>query len=153
MRSRPLLDVIGLPKDLLKKIFQGDVSRFYLEYTGKGRMVWWQERLNALCDSLSVCRFLSVFSSPHAPRTAQFCKLLELAFGEQFSEEELLKAYRFRFIWEKSFSESCPFHALVQWNDDIDHCDLCGGQAQCVRVCSTGAVQIFDKGGTTVDLK
>ncbi len=90
MRSRPSMDVIGLPEDLLEKIFQGKVSRSYLDYKGKGRMVWWQERLNALCDSLGVCRFLSVFSSPHAPQAAQFCELLDLAFGEQFSEEELL---------------------------------------------------------------
>jgi aldehyde:ferredoxin oxidoreductase len=90
MRSRPSMDVLGLPEDLLKKIFKGDVSRSYLEYRGKGRMVWWQERLNALCDSLGVCRFLSVFSSPHAPRAAQFAELLHLAFGEQLSEEALL---------------------------------------------------------------
>jgi len=90
MRSRPSLDVIGLPEDLLKKIFQGEVSQSYLEYKGKGRMVWWQERLNALCDSLGVCRFLSVFSSPHAPGAAQFSELLDLAFGEQFSEAGLL---------------------------------------------------------------
>jgi aldehyde:ferredoxin oxidoreductase len=90
MRSRASLDVIGLPEDLLKKIFQGNVSRSYLDYRGKGRMVWWQERLNALCDSLGVCRFLSVFSSPHAPQAAQFRELLDLAFGEHFSESELL---------------------------------------------------------------
>ena len=90
MRSRASLDVIGLPEDLLKKIFQGNVSRSYLDYRGKGRMVWWQERLNALCDSLGVCRFLSVFSSPHAPQATQFCELLDLAFGEHFSEAELL---------------------------------------------------------------
>ena len=92
MRSRPSMDVIGLPEDLLKKMFQGEVSQSYLEYRGKGRMVWWQERLNALCDSLGVCRFLSVFSSPHAPRAEQFSQLLELAFGESFSEAELLDA-------------------------------------------------------------
>jgi aldehyde:ferredoxin oxidoreductase len=53
-------------------------------------MVWWQERLNALCDSLGACRFLSVFSSPHAPQASQFCELLALAFGERFTEDELL---------------------------------------------------------------
>ena len=90
MRSRPSLDVIGLPESILKKIFKGEVSRSYLEYKGKGRMVWWQERLNALCDSMGICRFLSVFSSPHAPGAEQFCELLDLAFGEQFSEDELL---------------------------------------------------------------
>ena len=58
------------------------------------------------------------------------------------------EAYRSRFIWGKSFTESCPFDALVQWNDDIYHCDLCGGHPQCVTVCSTGAIRLSDKGVT-----
>jgi aldehyde:ferredoxin oxidoreductase len=90
MRSRPSLDVIGLPEELLKKLFGGDVSSSYLDYQGKGRTVWWQERHNALCDSMGVCRFLSVFSSPNAPQVEQFSELLYLAFGKRFTEDELL---------------------------------------------------------------
>ena len=29
-----------------------------------------------------------------------------------------------------------------RWEDDLYHCDLCGGEPQCVRVCSTGAIEI-----------
>jgi len=89
MRSRPSLDVIGLPETLLKDLYGGEVSSSYLDYRGKGRMVWWQERLNALCDALGVCRFLSVFSSPNAPQAEQFSELLYRAFGEKFSSEDL----------------------------------------------------------------
>ncbi len=89
MRSRPSLDVIGLPETLLKDLYGGEVSASYLDYHGKGRMVWWHERLNALCDALGVCRFLSVFSSPHAPQAEQFSELLYRAFGEKFSSEDL----------------------------------------------------------------
>ena len=89
MRSRPSLDVIGLPETLLENLYGGKVSSSYLDYRGKGRMVWWHERLNALCDALGVCRFLSVFSSPHAPQAEQFSDLLYQAFGEKFSAEEL----------------------------------------------------------------
>lgn len=89
MRSRASLDVIGLPQTLLKDLYGGEVSSSYGDYLGKGRMVWWHERLNALCDALGVCRFLSVFSSPHAPQAEQFSQLLRLAFGDLFSAEDL----------------------------------------------------------------
>jgi aldehyde:ferredoxin oxidoreductase len=92
MRSRPSLDVIGLPESLLKNLYGGEVSSSYLDYRGKGRMVWWHERLNALCDALGICRFLSVFSSPHAPQAKQFSELLFSAFGEKFSAEDLWEA-------------------------------------------------------------
>jgi aldehyde:ferredoxin oxidoreductase len=52
-------------------------------------MVWWHERLNALCDALGVCRFLSVFSSPHAPQAQQFSELLYHAFGKNYSSQDL----------------------------------------------------------------
>jgi aldehyde:ferredoxin oxidoreductase len=89
MRSRPSLDVIGLPETLLENLYEGKVSSSYLDYGGKGRMVWWHERLNALCDALGICRFLSVFSSPHAPQTQQFSELLYRAFGENYSSRDL----------------------------------------------------------------
>jgi aldehyde:ferredoxin oxidoreductase len=89
MRSRPSLDVIGLPESLLKNLYGGEVSSSYLDYRGKGRMVWWHERLNALCDALGICRFLSVFSSPHAPQAEQFSELLFSAFGEKYSAGDL----------------------------------------------------------------
>ena len=37
MRSRPSPDVVGLPEELLTKIFQGNVSRSYLEYKGSDK--------------------------------------------------------------------------------------------------------------------
>ena len=89
MRSRPSLDVIGLPEDLLKKIYGGPVSNKFSSYRGKGRMVWWHERLNAVCDALGFCRFLSVFSSPHALQYPQFSELILLATGLSLTPEEL----------------------------------------------------------------
>jgi len=50
--------------------------------------------------------------------------------------------YRLRFIWEQALSDACPFMALFQWENEVYHCDLCGGEPQCVRVCSTGAIEI-----------
>jgi aldehyde:ferredoxin oxidoreductase len=66
MRSRPSLDILGLPNEVLKRIYGGSVSNDFSSYSGKGRMVWWHELINAVSDVLGVCRFLTVFSSPHA---------------------------------------------------------------------------------------
>jgi aldehyde:ferredoxin oxidoreductase len=89
MRSRPSLDVLGLPENVLRKIYGGPVSSQFSSYAGKGRMVWWHELLNAVCDSLGFCRFLTVFSSPHAPQYKQFSKLIALSTGLVLTSKEL----------------------------------------------------------------
>jgi len=89
MRSRPSLDVIGLPAEILEKIYGGPVSDQLSSYTGKGRMVWWHELLNAACDALGCCRFLSVFSSPHALQYRQFSRLVDLATGLKITPKAL----------------------------------------------------------------
>ena len=89
MRSRPSLDVLGLPDDVLKRLYGGPVSNQFSSYEGKGRMVWWHELLNAVCDSLGFCRFLTVFSSPHAPQYRQFATLIRQATGLTFAPKEL----------------------------------------------------------------
>ncbi len=89
MRSRPSLDVLGLPEEVLKKIYGGPVSSQFSSYSGKGRMVWWHEIFNAVCDALGFCRFLTVFSSPHAPQYEQFSKLVALSTGLTFTPKEL----------------------------------------------------------------
>ena len=66
MRSRPSIDAVGLPEAVLKKMYGGPVSESLSSYSGKARMVWWHELMNAVSDSLGICRFQSVFSSPHA---------------------------------------------------------------------------------------
>lgn len=92
MRSRPSLDVLSLPEEVLKKIYGGPVSSQFSSYEGKGRMVWWHELLNAVTDSLGFCRFLTVFSSPHAPSYRQFSRLIKLATGLTMSANELKTA-------------------------------------------------------------
>jgi len=89
MRSRPSLDVLELPEEVLKKIYDGPVSNRFSSYSGKGRMVWWHELLNAVCDALGFCRFLTVFSSPHAPQYQQFSKLIALSTGLSFTPKDL----------------------------------------------------------------
>jgi aldehyde:ferredoxin oxidoreductase len=89
MRSRPSLDILRLPPDLLERIYGGKVDPDFTSYEGKGRMIWWHELLYAVCDSLGVCRFMTVFSSPHAPQYKEFSELIYLTSGRRISEEEL----------------------------------------------------------------
>jgi aldehyde:ferredoxin oxidoreductase len=92
MRSRPSLDVLHLPSSLLQKLYEGEVDSDYTCYRGKGRMIWWHELLHAVSDSLGVCRFMTVFSSPHAPQYKEFSDLISLASGLKISEEDLKTA-------------------------------------------------------------
>jgi aldehyde:ferredoxin oxidoreductase len=89
MRSRPSLDILGLPAPLLEKLYGGEVDPDFTSYEGKGRMIWWHELLYAVCDSLGVCRFMTVFSSPHAPQYKDFSDLIYLFSGRRISEEDL----------------------------------------------------------------
>lgn len=89
MRSRPSVDVLGLPEQVLRKVYGGYVSPRLDDYAGKGRLVWWHETFNALVDSLGFCRFLGLFSSPHAPQYRQFSTLLRLSTGLRMSPKDL----------------------------------------------------------------
>jgi aldehyde:ferredoxin oxidoreductase len=89
MRSRASIDVLGLPEQVLEKVYGGPVSSRFSSYAGKGRMVWWHEVLNAVCDSLGFCRFLSVFSSPRGLDYEHFSEFIALATGMSLTPEEL----------------------------------------------------------------
>ena len=89
MRSRPSMDVLGLPQAVLNKIYGGPVSNRIASYRGKGRMVWWHELLHAISDALGVCRFLTAFSSPHGLQYRQFARFIRLATGLEITSGQL----------------------------------------------------------------
>jgi aldehyde:ferredoxin oxidoreductase len=89
MRSRPSMDVLGLPQAVLEKIYGGPVSNRIASYRGKGRMVWWHELLNAVTDAMGVCLFLTAFSSPHGLQYRQFARFIKLATGLEISSTQL----------------------------------------------------------------
>lgn len=92
MRSRTSIDVLGLPQEVLRRIYGAPVSSDLASYEGKARMVWWHELLNAVADSLGICRFLTVFSSPHALQYREFSKLIAHATGLRINTKELKAA-------------------------------------------------------------
>ncbi|MEW6667659.1 MAG: aldehyde ferredoxin oxidoreductase family protein [Thermodesulfobacteriota bacterium] len=102
MRSRPSIDVLGLPEEVLKRLYGAAVSPRISSYEGKARMVWWHELLNAVTDSLGFCRFLTVFSSPHAPQYREFSRWIRLATGLTLTPKELKGAGERIYTLERS---------------------------------------------------
>lgn len=90
LRSRPAIDMYGLPEEMLQEIYEGPVASDYTSYEGKSRMVWWQELLYAITDSIGICKFQTVFCAVHAPRWEEFSKLIRLATGMEFSKAQLM---------------------------------------------------------------
>jgi len=91
LRSRPAIDLYGLPEDLLEEVYEGPVSSDYTSYENKGRMVWWQELLYAVTDSLGTCKFQTVFCALHAPQWKEFSKLIRLVSGMEISKTQLME--------------------------------------------------------------
>jgi len=89
LRSRPAIDLYGLPEDFLEEIYGGSMSSDYRSYKGKSRMVWWQELLYAITDSLGTCKFQTVFLAVHAPKWEEYSKLIHLVTGMHFSVPQL----------------------------------------------------------------
>ncbi|UCH31520.1 MAG: aldehyde ferredoxin oxidoreductase family protein [Candidatus Bathyarchaeota archaeon] len=104
LRSRPAIDMYGLPADLLKEIYGGPVAADYNSYDGKSRMVWWQELLYAVTDSLGICKFQTVFCAVHAPQWKEFSRLIQLATDFKFSKDQLMQIGERIYTTERLFN-------------------------------------------------
>ena len=105
LRSRPAIDLYGLPEELLEEIYGAPVSSDYTSYEGKSRMVWWQERLYAVTDSIGICKFQTVFCAVHAPKWEEFKKLINLAAGMEFTKAQLMEIGERIYTIEKMFNQ------------------------------------------------
>jgi len=87
-----------------------------------------QVRLGDLGDSI------------HEPVVCRQCKkmLCLKAEGKDFDELEAGKFY-----WDKQErAKACPFSAVFHFDAKVVHCDLCGGEPECVKSCPTGCLSI-----------
>jgi aldehyde:ferredoxin oxidoreductase len=91
LRSRPAIDLYGLPEDLLEEIYGASVSSDYTSYEGKPKMVHWQELLYAITDSIGICKFQTVFCAVHAPKWDEFSKLIHLTTGMKIPKNQLME--------------------------------------------------------------
>lgn len=90
LRSRPAIDLYGLPEDFLEEIYGAPISSDYRSYKGKEHMVWWQELLYAVTDSLGICKYQTVFLAVHAPKWEEFSKLIYLTTGMEYTKDKLM---------------------------------------------------------------
>jgi anaerobic carbon-monoxide dehydrogenase iron sulfur subunit len=77
-------------------------------------------------------------TSMNTPFVCRQCKDMTCLEGEKVAPE----AERKKFIWARQRSNKCPFQALNLFMGKSYHCDLCGGNPQCVKVCTTGALSL-----------
>jgi len=104
LRSRPAIDMYGLPEELLAEVYGAAVASDYTSYDGKSRMVWWQELLYAVTDSIGVCKFQTVFCAVHAPKWEEFSKLIHLATGMELSKAQLIQIGERIYTLERLFN-------------------------------------------------
>jgi len=93
LRSRPAIDLYYLPAKVLEDIYAREgMTSDYRDYQGKAWMVYWQECLYALVDSLGICKFQTVFLSPNMPKFEEYSRFLELVTGLKLTPKKLMEA-------------------------------------------------------------
>jgi len=85
--------------------------------------------------------------SIHRPFVCQQCKNMKCLEKEIKEFPNLdIEAERKKFIWlDKNRVSDCPFNGCFEYGGKIYHCNLCDGDPQCVKVCSQGALQVYEK--------
>jgi len=104
LRGRPAIDLYGLPNEFLEEIYGGPMSSDYRSYEGKPRMVYWQELLYAVTDSLGTCKFQTVFLAVHAPKWEEFTKLIKLVSGMEYTVAQLMEIGERIYTLERMFN-------------------------------------------------
>lgn len=92
LRSRPAIDLYGLPVEVLEQLYEATgLTSTWASYQGKAKMVIWQEKLYAVVDSLGICKYHTAFISATAPKWEEWVKLLYYATGLEFTKAELME--------------------------------------------------------------
>lgn len=77
----------------------------------------------------------------HQPVTCRQCKKMMCMKSEKKETDDHLKQ---SFFWEGDHrkKEDCAFGSLFAFGDKLIHCNLCGGEPECVKSCPTGALSL-----------
>ncbi|MBU1121292.1 MAG: aldehyde ferredoxin oxidoreductase C-terminal domain-containing protein [Candidatus Omnitrophota bacterium] len=89
LRSRPIWVAFEFGSDSLKDIYGCQVDGEALSYTDKGKIVVWWEHYLGMFDMVGLCKFLGFHTMPPGIKFSFFSRLMEAAYGESFSEEDL----------------------------------------------------------------
>lgn len=79
-------------------------------------------------------------SSLNTPVVCRQCKKMKCLSKEEVDEA----TEKEMFLWNGSRVKACPFKALSLFDGAAYHCDLCGGDPQCTKVCTTGAITVLN---------
>lgn len=74
----------------------------------------------------------------NVPLLCRQCKNMKCLEGED-ADERMEKR---KFLWALSRAQRCPFHALPVYDGYAYHCDLCGGNPRCLKVCTPNALSL-----------
>ena len=77
-------------------------------------------------------------TSVNVPIVCRQCKDMKCIEGEEATP----RIEKNKFLWDKSRAERCPFRALTVFDGYAYHCDLCGGNPRCLKVCTPGALHL-----------
>jgi Fe-S-cluster-containing hydrogenase component 2 len=75
------------------------------------------------------------------PYLCRQCKEMK-CLGSEKMQKNLEKK---KFIWEIERINKCPFKGLNRFEENVYHCDLCGGSPNCVKVCTPGALTLINE--------
>ncbi len=82
LRSRPAIDLYGLPENVLRMVYSqpvpydGPLTSHWQDYEGKPWMVRWQEVCYESVDCLGICKYHTIFLGPNFPNFQEWSKLL-----------------------------------------------------------------------------
>lgn len=104
LRSRPAIDLFGLPPKLLEEVYGFPISNDFNSYEGKGKMIWFNELLYGIVDCLGICKFQTIFFSPNMPKFEEYSKLIFYLTGMEFSPKELMEIGERCYTLERMFN-------------------------------------------------
>ena len=89
LRSRPALDLLNLPKEVMKNHYGFNVSNDYREYKTKGKVIGWQEELYSIADATGICKTICAFFSPHLFVFEDYANMVRAVTGLRVTEKEI----------------------------------------------------------------
>ncbi|MBW1767036.1 MAG: aldehyde ferredoxin oxidoreductase family protein [Deltaproteobacteria bacterium] len=89
LRSRPALDLLNLPKEVMKNHYGFEVSNDYREYKTKGKVIGWQEALYSIADATGICKTICAFFSPHLFVFKDYANMVREVTGLTVTGEEI----------------------------------------------------------------
>jgi len=104
LRSRPALDLLNLPKQVLEELYGFEVSNNYRDYETKGKIIGFHEECLAVCDSTGTCKTLSILFTPHLFVFKDYARMVSDVTGIKFTEEEMKDIGRRIYAVERLFN-------------------------------------------------